>query len=80
MKKLTLLFVFCVAIAISNLFAQTNSIKVSSSGKVGINLASPAYQLDINGTVRMASGSYSILYSGASFYPNAGNLDLGSSG
>jgi hypothetical protein len=30
--------------------------------------------------MRMATGSYSILYSGASFYPNAGSIDCGASG
>ena len=80
MKKTILFFVLCFVIATCSLLAQTNSIKVSSSGKVGINLANPTYQLDVAGTLRMATGGYSILYSGASFYPNAGSIDCGASG
>ena len=80
MKKITLISVFCFVVAVNYLMAQTNSIKVISNGKVGINQANPAYQLDISGTVRMATGSYSVLFTGASFYPNAGSLDLGASG
>jgi|WetSurSiteA1Bulk_404760.scaffolds.fasta_scaffold00080_2 hypothetical protein len=79
MKKTILFFVPCFVIATSSLLAQTNSIKVSSSGKVGINLANPTYQLDISGTVRMASGGYSILFSGSSYYPNLGSISLGTS-
>jgi hypothetical protein len=80
MKKLILGSVICLVVQVNFVLAQTNSIKVSSTGKVGINLASPTYQLDVNGQMRMATGSYSILYSGASFYPNAGSIDCGASG
>ena len=80
MKKICLFCILCHVIFTSSLIAQTNSIKVSSAGLVGINLANPAYQLDVNGPVRMASGSYSILFSGTSYYPNLGSISLGTSG
>jgi hypothetical protein len=80
MKKITLITVICFIVSTNFLLAQTSSIKVSSSGKVGINLATPTYQLDVAGTFRMATGSYSIIFSGASFTPNASNIDCGSSG
>jgi hypothetical protein len=77
MKKNTLFLVLCFIMLTSSLIAQ---IKVNSSGNVGINNTNPAYRLDVSGTVKMATGGYSILYSGASFYPNAGSMDLGASG
>ena len=51
MKNYLLLAVFSLAFLVSN--AQ---IKVDSSGRVGINQAAPAYNLDWYGTGRFWSG------------------------
>ncbi|HJZ39657.1 MAG TPA: tail fiber domain-containing protein [Bacteroidales bacterium] len=77
MKKIAVILVVCLIMITNSLIAQ---IKVNSSGYVGINNTSPSYRLDVSGTVRMVSGSYTVLFSGASFYPYSGNMDLGSSG
>lgn len=76
MKKYTLLFVLCFVMVTSSMLAQ---IKVNSSGNVGINNINPAYRLDVSGTVKMATGSYSIIFSGTSYYPNSGSITLGAS-
>lgn len=76
MKKLTLISVMCSIVLTSNLSAQ---IKVNTSGYVGINNTSPTYRLDVNGTVRMVNNSYTLQFSGASFYPSS-SMDLGASG
>ena len=43
-----------LAYKISTLCLLAGSIGLSAQGKVGINTESPAYTLDVNGTVRIA--------------------------
>jgi hypothetical protein len=81
MKKFYFILAVYSLILTCNLKAQTNSIKVSSTGLVGINLATPLYQLDVSGKVQMAYNGRSILFDGAAFMPSPSlTLDLGLSG
>jgi hypothetical protein len=78
MKNIILTPVLYFIIAVSCLHSQTNSIKVSSTGKVGINLASPTYQLDVAGNARIAYLGKSIAFDGTSLCPLVSGVDLGS--
>jgi hypothetical protein len=78
MKKTSVLTLLLIVIAFFSLRAQTNSIKVTSNGLVGINMASPTYQLDVAGNLRMTYSGKSIVYDG-SFRPLTGSITLGSS-
>lgn len=79
MKKFYFILAVYSLLLTGNIKAQTNSIKVSSTGLVGINMATPSYQLDISGNVRMAYNGYTISFNGTTFLPS-GNIDLGASG
>jgi hypothetical protein len=57
-----------------NCFSQ---IKVSSTGKVGINNTSPSYQLDVSGTFRANDSGDAIIYEYGQFYANSGYSMLG---
>lgn len=74
MKKILLLsaclFVF------ANLFSQ---IKVNSNGFVGINNTSPAYRLDVIGTLKVKNNNNSITFDGYELLPNEGTISLGNS-
>jgi hypothetical protein len=76
MKKFTLILTLLLVISTLNSYTQ---IKVNTSGYVGINNTNPTYRLDVNGTVRFVNSSYTLQFSGASFYPTSG-MDIGSSG
>jgi hypothetical protein len=76
MKKIFLLTSLLIIISTANSLSQ---IKVNSSGYVGINNTSPTYRLDLNGNMRMVNSSYTLQFTGASFYPSSG-MDLGTSG
>jgi hypothetical protein len=52
---------------------------VNSSGKVGINNASPSYQLDVSGTFRVSDSGYVLTFETGKFSPYSGNISLGSS-
>jgi hypothetical protein len=75
MKKILLLAVFSLVFMCAN--AQ---IKVSSTGKVGINNTSPTYQLDVNGTLRINDSGDALIYQYGQLYSDAGYSSLGSSG
>lgn len=76
MKKFSILFVWGL-LALS--FTGFSQIKVNSTGKVGINNASPSYQLDVNGTFRLSESGYVLTFETGKFYPYSGNQSLGSS-
>ncbi len=79
MKKVALIPVVSLFMSIISM-AQTNAIKVSSTGKVGINLASPTYQLDVAGNVRFTYLTKAVSLDGNSFSPLTTNsVDLGGS-
>ncbi len=73
MKNSSIIFVLSF-LAMS--FSTYSQIKVSSTGKVGINNTSPTYQLDVSGNLRFNDGTYTILFNSGDFYPT-GNIDLG---
>jgi len=77
MKKNTLFLVLCLVMITDSLMAQTNSIKVSSTGKVGINNSSPSYQLDVSGNFRVLASSKAISFDGSRLYPLTGSIFLG---
>ena len=78
MKKFTFLFVLAF-LAMS--FKGISQIKVNSTGKVGINNSSPAYQLDVNGSLRVTAGGAQLIYETACLYPyNAGYSSCGTVG
>ncbi|MDX9882837.1 MAG: tail fiber domain-containing protein [Prolixibacteraceae bacterium] len=64
MKKFIAIFVLCFAALSFGAFAQ---IKVASNGYVGINQASPAYNLDWYGTGRFLSSYGSIIFDNSGF-------------
>ena len=66
MKKITFLFVMGF-LALS--FKSFSQIKVSSTGDVGINNTSPAYQLDVSGDLRVKDGSNEFFFTSGEFYP-----------
>ena len=74
MKKITFIFVLGFITITFNCFSQ---IKVSSTGKVGINNTSPSYQLDVNGSFRISASSNSILFNGNDLYPTGYGSSLG---
>jgi hypothetical protein len=73
MKKYFLL-AFC-SIVLCSLHAQ---IKISSTGKVGINNTNPTYQLDVTGDFRISPSSNAVICNDGYFYPS-GDVSLGTS-
>ena len=53
-------------------------IKISSTGKVGINNTNPTYQLDITGNFRINPSGNAVIYDDGYFFPD-GTVSLGSS-
>ncbi len=68
MKKITFIFALGFIALSFNSFSQ---IKVSSTGKVGINNTNPTYQLDVNGSFRISDYSNSIIIDGDGLYPTS---------
>lgn len=69
MKIRNYLLLTCVGLIISlNSFSQ---LKIISNGNVGINNDSPAYNLDVNGTVHLSNGGYytELSYDSNGLYP-----------
>lgn len=78
MKRIILLTVAAIFALSLNSFSQ---IKVSSTGKVGINNTSPSYQLDVDGDFRVSSNGYDIIFDYGELRPdNCGWSSLGQSG
>ncbi len=67
MKKFTFFFISAL-LALS--FNGLSQIKVSSTGKVGINTTSPTYQLDINGTFRINDGESTLTFQYGALSPS----------
>jgi hypothetical protein len=74
MKKSVLFFTTCLCVISFSTFAQ---IKVSSTGKVGINNTNPSYQLDVSGNFRALANSNAISFDGSRLYPLTGSIALG---
>lgn len=74
MKKYTLAFMTCLIVFSFTGFSQ---IKVSSTGKVGINNTNPTYQLDVSGTMRINDSGNTLIYQYGEFYPSSGGSSLG---
>jgi hypothetical protein len=74
MKKTVLFFTMCLCVTSFSTLAQ---IKVSSTGKVGINNTSPTYQLDVSGNFRVLANSNAISFDGSRLYPLTGSIFLG---
>ena len=68
MKKFIAIFVLCFAALSFGAFAQ---IKVSSTGKVGVNNTSPTYQLDVTGNFRVINSGDEIIFNYGQFYSTA---------
>jgi hypothetical protein len=77
MKNFSIFFVLGIFACTINGFSQ---IKVSSTGKVGINNTNPTYQLDVSGTMRINDSGDALIYQYGEFYPNSGWSSLGNSG
>jgi len=73
MKKIILLVLSTFSFILLN--AQ---IKVASNGYVGINNTSPAYNLDVSGTVQFNYNSNSIRFTGSELSPSVNGVCLGS--
>lgn len=67
MKKITFLIVLGFLALSLNSFSQ---IKVSSTGKVGINNTSPTYQLDVSGSFRISDSGDEITFQYGSLTPS----------
>jgi hypothetical protein len=76
MKKNVFFFLLSVMLFVNPGLTQ---IKVSSSGNVGINNTNPSYRLDVNGTLRLNSSGYNLIYSGTSLYGTSSSSQLGTS-
>lgn len=74
MKKFTLLLTAGMFACSFNGFSQ---IKVNSTGQVGINNATPTYQLDVAGTFRINDSGDILLYQYGTFYSPSGYALLG---
>ena len=73
MKKFTFLIVLgFLALSLSS-FSQ---IKVSSTGKVGINNTSPTYQLDVSGTFRVSDGYDEITFQYGALSPSYSSYSM----
>lgn len=77
MKKFVIIFVLS-AFAFS--FGAKAQIKVASNGYVGINNTSPAYRLDVSGTLRVDDSGDAIIFQYGQLYPTSGYSMLGTSG
>ncbi|MBW6535840.1 MAG: hypothetical protein K0B11_12605 [Mariniphaga sp.] len=73
MKNFSIFFVLGLFACTINGFSQ---IKVSSTGKVGINNTNPTYQLDVSGTMRINDSGDALIYPYGTFYPS-GYCSLG---
>ncbi|WP_163324793.1 tail fiber domain-containing protein [Draconibacterium mangrovi] len=73
MKKFTFLFVLGFMALSLNSFSQ---IKVSSTGKVGINNTSPTYQLDVSGTFRIDDGGDEITFQYGALSPSYSSYSM----
>ena len=69
MKIRNYLLLTCAGLLIS--LTSFSQLKIISNGNVGINNDSPAYNLDVNGTVHLSNGGYysELSYDSNGFYP-----------
>ena len=75
MKKFTFLLTLLFITVSFQCFSQ---IKVNSTGQVGINNTSPAYQLDVTGNFHVNS-TYNLYFSTGNLYSNSSSSYLGTS-
>jgi len=54
-----------------------SQLKVSSNGNVGVNKDTPAYNLDVNGNLRVSSAEDLIYYNGQLYPANDASVNLG---